>query len=1379
MPSTAQSFEIFPWNSNLETGIALIDEQHARLVELLNRLAQQHVQGASAEEIQGILGELADYADYHFHSEEAIWQASLGDDPWFNQHQHSHAAFFQRIQALQDSARPFTEVLSELFAFLTQWLAFHILDSDKRMAKAVFAVADGLDVAAARQRADEEMSGATALLISTVLQMYEQLSSQALELMQEKHARERAEAALRHSESRWKFLLEGSSEGLWEWSAEHGDLFAQLGQLTLPEANDSPSWQLYEEDRQTLQRALGELYSGQQEQLLCHYRLRNAQGASRWMQLRGKVIQRDEQGQVLRLIGTRQDVSERELARQVLQLGHELLFITDHQNRITAINQAFTRVTGYSAEQVLGQSPRLLASDRHDQAFFQALWQALQQQGRWQGEIWNQRADGSQYALQLAIHRQMGPDGKHCQYVAIGHEVTAYLEANAQLQALFASLPDAILVADDLTQRIVSASPQAEQLFGRPCDELLDLPIASLHPLSELAKITHELDKGNSQQHEVRLLETRIRHASGHEVEVEISSGHHFQLHGRSYHVGVFRDIRQRKQQEATLQHYAHELEQRNQELATLFDTLPDLIWLKDPQGRFLRCNARTASLWGLHESQVLGKSDFDLLPREHAEQFRANDLAAIQHGGTQVNEEWLTFADGHSERVQTRNTPLYDRQGQLIGVLGIAHDITALKQQQDALEMQRQHLATALEAAEAGTWEWNPQSHQVRYSPRWAQMLGYQLEELGPPTFAVWENRVHPEDLPQVMQNLQEHLAGQRDSYSAEYRIQHRNGLWLWRRSLGRIMQRDEQQQPLLVVGIDIDITEHKEHQQQLSYVERHDALTGLANRVLFGEMLNHCMQQALQDNSTLAVAYIDLDDFAQLNQQLGRDACDQWLQEVVRRLQGSLREPQYLARTGGDEFAIVLCNLQAPDSYLTPLLRVLESINQPWQQGERQFSCTASIGVTRYPQDSPVDAEQLLRQADQAMYQAKLIGKNRCHLFDAAHDEHTRVQYIRLEEIRQALDNQELRLYFQPKVNMRSGQVKAFEALIRWQHPERGLLPPALFIPALSNQPLALRVGNWVIDQALQQLAQWQALGIDTCVSVNVDSYQLHSDDFAEQLLQRLQQYPQLRPQQLRLEILETGALQDMQHVSQLVDQLQAQGIEFALDDFGTGFSSLTFLKQLRAKTLKIDQSFVRQALEDPEQAMIIDSIVGLARSFEREVIAEGVESEAHGLLMLQLGCELGQGYAIARPMPAQAVAAWLASWQPPASWQASQALDEQGVQLLLAELAHVAWLRQLQEYLSNQQSDAPQAHADSCRFGRWLDKPETRQRYAGREDFQALLKQHAALQELAVQLLRRHREDARQDISQALANLLATSASLMRKLHQLRQSLHASDD
>src|SRR5690606_19823402 len=202
----------------------------------------------------------ADYADYHFHSEEAIWQASLGDDPWFSQHQHSHAAFFQRIQALQDSARPFTEVLSELFAFLTQWLAFHILDSDKRMAKAVFAVADGLDVAAARQRADEEMSGATALLISTVLQMYEQLSSQALELMQEKHARERAEAALRHSENRWKFLLEGSSEGLWEWSAEHGDLFAQLGQLTLPEANDSPSWQLYEEDRQTLQRTLGELY---------------------------------------------------------------------------------------------------------------------------------------------------------------------------------------------------------------------------------------------------------------------------------------------------------------------------------------------------------------------------------------------------------------------------------------------------------------------------------------------------------------------------------------------------------------------------------------------------------------------------------------------------------------------------------------------------------------------------------------------------------------------------------------------------------------------------------------------------------------------------------------------------------------------------------------------------------------------------------------------------------------------------------------------------------------------------------------------------------------------------------------------------------------
>jgi len=316
-------------------------------------------------------------------------------------------------------------------------------------------------------------------------------------------------------------------------------------------------------------------------------------------------------------------------------------------------------------------------------------------------------------------------------------------------------------------------------------------------------------------------------------------------------------------------------------------------------------------------------------------------------------------------------------------------------------------------------------------------------------------------------------------------------------------------------------------------------------------------------------------------------------------------------------------------------------------------QLQVSASLGVTFYPQAHSVDADQLLRQADQAMYQAKLTGKNRYHTFDAVHDRSVRGLHESLEEIARAIDQDELVLYYQPKVNMRTGQVLGAEALIRWQHPTRGLLAPAQFLPLIEDHMLAVNLGEWVIRTALVQIQSWQNLGLNLQVSVNLAARQLQQDDFVKRLGELLASVPAANPALLQMEVLETSALRDLQRTALVIRSCGQLGVGFALDDFGTGYSSLSYLKHLPVRTIKIDQSFVRNMLDDADDLAILRGVISLARAFGREVVAEGVETVAHGTLLLQLGCDLAQGYGIAHPMPAEAMLDWLARWQPDPIW------------------------------------------------------------------------------------------------------------------------------
>ncbi|MGE0014270.1 MAG: EAL domain-containing protein [Azoarcus sp.] len=534
-------------------------------------------------------------------------------------------------------------------------------------------------------------------------------------------------------------------------------------------------------------------------------------------------------------------------------------------------------------------------------------------------------------------------------------------------------------------------------------------------------------------------------------------------------------------------------------------------------------------------------------------------------------------------------------------------------------------------------------------------------------------------------------------------------------------------------------DITAQRRLQQRLEHIAHFDALTALPNRVMLADRLRQAMYLSQRHEESLAVAYIDLDGFKAVNDSHGHDFGDKLLTQLAVRMKHALREGDTLARLGGDEFIAVMGGLAHPDASAPMLSRLLEAAANPFLLDSVSAQVSASIGVSFFPQADEIDADQLLRQADQAMYQAKLSGKNRYHLFDAKQDQSVRNRHERLEQIRCGMTRQEFVLFYQPKVNMRTGEVIGLEALIRWQHPEHGLLTPAAFLPVVEDHPLAIELGEWVIRRALTQIEEWREHGQNLPVSVNIGALQLQQPDFVARLRTLLAAYPEMPPGSLELEVLETSALQDVDKTSSVISTCRKMGVLFALDDFGTGYSSLTYLKKLPAEILKIDQSFVHDLLDDPEALAILEGVIGLAKAFQRLTIAEGLESVEAGVLLIRLGCELAQGYVIARPMPDRDVPGWVSSWAPDPRWAAVHSIREDNLPLLRAEVEHRAWLAAIEASLQDGRSPPP-ISAHPCRFGAWLmaEDPALPGREAGEP---CLHKLHQQLHDQAEALILRH--------------------------------------
>lgn len=767
-----------------------------------------------------------------------------------------------------------------------------------------------------------------------------------------------------------------------------------------------------------------------------------------------------------------------------------------------------------------------------------------------------------------------------------------------------------------------------------------------------------------------------------------------------------------------------HRVAANEAKLSNILDNVDAYIFLKDSDGKYLFANQKVLDLWGVSMDEVVGYTDDKFFDAEAVALIQKNDRRVFDEERTIREEESATnLRDGSVATYRTTKLPLRREDGSIYALCGISVDISEIKRIEHALRESEQRFKVAGKAAYDLIYEWDVATDNLCWFGDIDRILGFKPGDISH-EIDNWLALIHPDDQAQLAGAVEQHR-NSTQPINYEYRVRHKDGTYrYW--SDHALPLLDEHRKPYKWIGVCTDITTQKQQQHELEFSAYHDRLTSLPNRLLLSDRLRQVMSQEARRGQSLAVVYIDLDGFKDVNDTYGHEVGDRLLVAIANRFQRVLREGDTVSRLGGDEFVAVLIDIETTASAIPMLRRLLKVIAEPVLVDNLALQVSASLGVSFYPQVDDVDADQLLRQADQAMYQAKLEGKNRYHFFDAEHDRSLRGQHEIVERIGEALLRGEFELYYQPKVNMRTGQVLGVEALIRWNHPVEGHLQPGAFLPVIEDHSLSIELGEWVINQALKQLQCWKRMGLDIPVSVNIGGLQLQQGSFAEHLQRLLSHYPDVDPGSLELEVLETSALQDIVKVSKVMQACQLMGVNFSLDDFGTGYSSLTYLKSLPAAVLKIDRSFVRDMLEDPDDLAILEGVVGMAAAFRRQVIAEGVERVEHGKLLLQLGCELGQGYAIARPMPASELPQWIETWQPPHAWRAQKPISRDDLSLLFAAIEHKAWLRALERYLTGDVENTPPLSPDNCRFGQWLHS-EGERRYGSTALFSEVVELH----------------------------------------------------
>ncbi|MDD1605267.1 MAG: EAL domain-containing protein, partial [Methylococcaceae bacterium] len=760
----------------------------------------------------------------------------------------------------------------------------------------------------------------------------------------------------------------------------------------------------------------------------------------------------------------------------------------------------------------------------------------------------------------------------------------ALRENQAKLHAIINACPVPLALNDEM-QCITFLNPEFIKCFGYTLEDIPTLTDwwSKAYPDPDYRLWVAEtwaaaMDKAKHKHSNLEPLELNVCCKNGSTRTVVISAtplGDKFE----KTHLVILYDVTTRKIAES-------ELRQAFNLLQSVINNTPMRVFWKDVECRYLGCNNIFAKDAGFFSAeQLVGKDDTMMGWKEQAELYHADDRQVMTTDTAKLNfEEQQTTSDGSKIWLRISKVPLHDGEGQVIGVLGIYEDITESKQAAESL-----HLAASVFAnTQEGIVITDVLGNIIDANHAFTNITGYTHDEI------LGKN-------PKMLQS------GYHDNsfYKKLWQTIRRKHYWqgeVWnRRKNGEIYAEwltvsavtNEQLKIIHYIGTFSDISLLKKREQQLEQMAHYDPLTGLPNRVLLADRMNLAIAQSKRNHCLMAVCYMDLDGFKSINDRFNHEVGNSLLIEITQRIKHTLREEDTIARLGGDEFVFLLQDLERVEDCEYTLHRLLKAISTPTVLQNQTITISASIGISIFPEDN-TPPDTLIRHAGQAMYQAKQAGKNTFHIYNIELDRQLHTHRIALKRIEQAFENDELELYFQPKVDMKKGVVFGVEALIRWQHTERGLVMPREFLPLIeNNNELSRRLDAWVIDRALQHSEQWQIQGLALKISINVSARSLQSADFVSKLSAAFERHPRVNRHDFELEILETEVLNDLDKTAHIIKSCQALGVQFALDDFGTGYSSLSYLRHLPIQTLKIDQSFVRDMLEDENDLAIVRSV------------------------------------------------------------------------------------------------------------------------------------------------------------------------------------------
>lgn len=1151
--------DIFPWNAHFFTGIATIDEQHQKLVAILNRLANHIAFQSSSYELDELFDELSDYVIYHFESEEKIWQQYLADDDLLSAHTHNHGEFNDELTKLKQTvtSRSKNEVLSSALRFLTRWLVTHILQNDMYMAFVVGFIQTGSTAEQAKQQAVEKINGSTKEMIDFILGIYETLSSNTFHLVQEIHKHEITVAKLLHNQDRLDEMQAYAQLGYWDldvdsqqatWSKQIYTLFGL--DPTLPAGPDTLKTITYQGDFDIFSHSIQQCYLTGNEHHITYRIVRPTDGQLRWIECHGKLI-KNERGRPEKVSGFIQDITEAKKQQQLLiQQGNQLRFITEHipvyiaqvskDHIFKFANKQYAALYGYTPDEIIGLHGRQVLGDD----LFNQLLPLIERV--FAGEKINYRRHIAKppYDLSIDYIPEYNSKGEVVGFIVSSTDISDRVESE-HYEEFYKSILELLTTNNSLELVLTELIKGLENLYPKM--------LCSINLLDK-DRMFFETVLGPS------LPDSYNKQIQGVEIGPGVGSC------GTSAYT-------------------------KKIQIAEDIQTDPNWINYKDL--------AQAANLRACWSQPILSNVD-DVL-----------GTLAIYH------------SQPHSP--SSKDMDIIERSAHLASIA-----ITNCYQRQ-----QLQVAATVFESEQEGMMITDANGILIQVNKAFTNITGYSYNDVIGKRPSILSSGQHDAGFyAEIWRNI-----NQNGSWSGEIFNRKKNGE-IYPEFLRISAVYDAEHENIVnYVGTFSDMTSDKKAEESIERLAFYDSLTGLPNRRLCHDRLERALASSAQHNELGFLLALDIDRFKIINDIHGHELGDKFLCQVANRLQFCLREQDTLSRTGGDEFSIILESvssnrIKAIDYANTLIEELLATANQEFYIDSIAYSCTITIGVTMFD-DHKTELSELLKQVDIALFNAKSMGGNSYSFFDP--EMQTLINYrAALEtELGDAIKSGQLELYLQPQVDQQ-GSIIGAEALVRWNHPQQGLISPADFIPLAEETGLIIPLGEWVLNEGCRQLKELQQNESQLLsLAINVSAKQFYQERFCDVVTTAINQH-NINPKQLKLELTESVLVSDIDKTISVMNELASLGIQFSMDDFGTGYSSLQYLKKLPLTQLKIDQSFVRDIDSDDNDLIITRTIIAMAKNLGLDVIAEGVETTEQLRLLAEEGCPLFQGYLFHKPLP-----------------------------------------------------------------------------------------------------------------------------------------------